>query len=261
MLRYHARSVGSRTTESARATRGSTTQYGTDALHGFCTFLLLFLMARYRTAVKACCDHKSRQYAVSLCGATFRDTLCAPRASFPQNISSQPTRCMSQTLQATCFAPIPKRSSDLNSVRAQQTFVAKVTVCRHVVSNRHSFPVKTIALYSSYTVGSQKHQACSSRIFQFFCLIFCFLSFSNLFSLPTALIGSDILGIVSTNSSSSHCMHHIPVRLPIASISTCSICRFPSMSDIHLPVEQTRLTESRSTYKIELDLSALFSNF
>ena len=117
---------------------------------------------------------KSRQYAVSLCGVTFRDTLCAPRASFPQNISSQPMRCMSQTLQATCFAPIPKRSSDLNSVRAQQTFVAKVTVCRHVVSNRHSFPVKTIALYSSYTVGSQKHQACSSRIFSVFLFDFLF---------------------------------------------------------------------------------------
>ena len=66
---------------------------------------------------------------------------------------------------------------------------------------------------------------------------------------------------MSTNSSSFHCMQHIPVRLPIASIGTYSIFRNPSMSDIHLPVEHTRLTESRSTYKIELDLSALFSNF
>ena len=35
----------------------------------------------------------------------------------------------------------------------------------------------------------------------------------NFFSLPTALIGSDIFGIMSTNSSSFHCMQHIPVRL------------------------------------------------
>ena len=31
---------------------------------------------------RACCDHKSREYALSLCGVTFRDTLCASRASF-----------------------------------------------------------------------------------------------------------------------------------------------------------------------------------
>ena len=30
-------------------------------------------------------------------------------------------------------------------------------------STDHSFPVLTIAVYSSYTVGSHKHQACSSR--------------------------------------------------------------------------------------------------
>ena len=47
----------------------------------------------------------------------------------------------------------------------------------------------------------------------------------------------------------------------LASIGTYSIFRSPSMSDIHLPAEHTRLTESRSTHKIELDLSALFSNF
>ena len=33
---------------------------------------------------KACCDHKSRERALSLCGVTFRGTLCAPRASFPR---------------------------------------------------------------------------------------------------------------------------------------------------------------------------------
>ena len=86
-------------------------------------------------------------------------------------------------------------------------------------------------------------------------------SFSYLFSLPSALMASDILGIMSKNSSSFHCMQHIPVRLPIASISTYSTFRSPSMSDIHLLVEHTRLTESQSAYKIELDLSALFSNF
>ena len=42
MLRYHARSVGSGTTESVRATRGSTTQDGTDATHGCCAMLFLF---------------------------------------------------------------------------------------------------------------------------------------------------------------------------------------------------------------------------
>ena len=57
----------------------------------------------------------------------------------------------------------PKRNLALNIVQAQQTFVAKVTVCRHVLPNRHSFPVLTIAVYSSCTEGSHKHQACSSR--------------------------------------------------------------------------------------------------
>ena len=36
------RSVGSRTTESVCATRGSTTQDGTDAIHGCCAMLLSF---------------------------------------------------------------------------------------------------------------------------------------------------------------------------------------------------------------------------
>ena len=81
-LRYHARSVGSRTTESVLATRGSTTQDGTDAIHGCCA-MLIFLMARKTKRLsRACCEHKSREYALSLCGVTFRDTLCALRASF-----------------------------------------------------------------------------------------------------------------------------------------------------------------------------------
>ena len=42
MLRYHARSVGSGTTESVRATRGSPTQDGTAAVHGCCAMLFLF---------------------------------------------------------------------------------------------------------------------------------------------------------------------------------------------------------------------------
>ena len=41
MLRYHGRSVGPGTTESVRATRGSTTQDGTDAMHGCCAMLFL----------------------------------------------------------------------------------------------------------------------------------------------------------------------------------------------------------------------------
>ena len=45
-------------------------------------YVVSFLMARYRTAIRACCDHKSREYALSLCSVTFRDTLCPPRASF-----------------------------------------------------------------------------------------------------------------------------------------------------------------------------------
>ena len=36
------RSVGSGTTESVRATRGPTTQDGTDAMHGCCAMLFLF---------------------------------------------------------------------------------------------------------------------------------------------------------------------------------------------------------------------------
>ena len=81
-LRYHARSVGSGTTESERATRGSTTQDGTDAIHGCCAVLFSFSWLDTERLSRACCDHKSREYALSLCGVTFRDTLCAPRASF-----------------------------------------------------------------------------------------------------------------------------------------------------------------------------------
>ena len=84
MLHYHARSVGSRTTESARATRGLNDTIWNRRITWMLYYIIVFLIARYRTAIKACCDHKSRQHAVSLCGATFRDTLCAPRASFPR---------------------------------------------------------------------------------------------------------------------------------------------------------------------------------
>ena len=41
-FRYLARSVGSGTTESVSAARGSTTQDGTDAIHGCCAMLFLF---------------------------------------------------------------------------------------------------------------------------------------------------------------------------------------------------------------------------
>ena len=112
-----------------------------------------------------------------------------------------------------------------------------------------------------FVVSSSSLLLCTVQHNQDFAMATFVGSFSNLFSLPTALMGSDVLGIMSTNSSSLHCMQHIPVRLPITSISTYSIFCSPSMSDIHLPVEHTRLTESRSACKIELDLSALFSNF
>ena len=42
-------------------------------------------MARDRTAIKACCDHKSREYALSLCGVTFRETLCARLLRSPEH--------------------------------------------------------------------------------------------------------------------------------------------------------------------------------
>ena len=42
MLRYHARSVGSGTTESVRVTRGSKTQDGTNAIHACCAMFFLF---------------------------------------------------------------------------------------------------------------------------------------------------------------------------------------------------------------------------
>ena len=143
MLRYHGRCVGSGTTESVRATRGSTTQDGTDAVHGCCAMLFLFLMARYRTAVRACCDHKSREYALSLCGVTLCGPLCAPRASFPRTYHhNQRVVCFRLSRQRVKYQL--KEKLGLEQLSAQQTFVAKVTVCRHVVSNRHSFPVLTM---------------------------------------------------------------------------------------------------------------------
>ena len=68
-----------------RATRGSPTQDGTDATHELFNCVVSFLMARYRTAIKACCDHKSREYALSLCGVTFRDTLSVRVVRSPEH--------------------------------------------------------------------------------------------------------------------------------------------------------------------------------
>ena len=163
-FRYLARSVGSRTTESVNATRGSTTQDGTDAIHG-CRAMLFFSHGSKQNGhqgvlwshVSWACAQSVRCHVpwYAVCSACF----------VPQNIPSQPTRCMSKTLQATCFAPIPKRSLALNSVRAQQTFVAKVTVCRHVVSQQ-TFVLRSWPLpCTHHAPWDHKHQACSSRKF------------------------------------------------------------------------------------------------
>ena len=73
--------------------------------------LFLFSLLDTERLSRECCDHKSREYALIPCSVTFRDTLCAPPDSASNVLSFN-----------------QKRNLALNSVRAQQTFVAKVTL-------------------------------------------------------------------------------------------------------------------------------------
>ena len=116
-------------------------------------------MARYRTAVRACCDHKSREYALSLCGVTFRDTLVLRVLRSPEHTITTNALSVSDSA-GNVLSTNPKEKLGLGQRSGAADFRSK---SYHVVSNRHSFPVLTIAVYSSYTVGSHKHQACSSR--------------------------------------------------------------------------------------------------
>ena len=70
------------------------------AIHAWMVGETLFLRS-IQTAIRECAvNNKSYKYALRLCNVAFRG---ARRAPFPQTIS-QPTRCMSHALQATCQA-------------------------------------------------------------------------------------------------------------------------------------------------------------
>ena len=109
-LRYHARSVGSRTTESVRATRGSTTQDGTDAIHGCCVLCCYLSHGSTQNGYpgRAVITSLVSMRPVCACDVPWCAVCCA--FFIPQNTPSQPTRCMSQTLQATCQAPTQRET-------------------------------------------------------------------------------------------------------------------------------------------------------
>ena len=102
----------------------------------------------------------SLEYALSLCGVRFRDTLCAPRASFSRTYHhNQRVVCLRLCRQGVKHQP--KEKLGLEQRSGAKDFRSKgyrVSTCSS--PNRHSFPFLTIALYSSYTVASHKHQAC-----------------------------------------------------------------------------------------------------
>ena len=318
-----------------RATRGSPTHDGTDAIHGCCALLFLFswLDTKRLSGRAAITSLVSMHSVCAVSRSVIRCVLRVLRS--PEHTITTNVLCVSDSA-SNVLSTNPKRNLASNSVRSQQTFVAKVTVCRHVVSKqtfvsgldhcrvliihrpwdhvhtKHAQPAKerkkkardidlqwclvedTACPQPSFVSSVQVMRTCltdrqspdliiASRrglraslwaaawatttllhivvrkvtgqtAFDFVVssssLVFCIVeysqdlitatfvgSFSNLFSLPTALLVSDILGIMSTNSSSFHCMQHIPVRLPMASISANSTFRSPSMTD--LPVEHT----------------------
>ena len=119
-------------------------------------------MARYRTAIRACCDHKSREYTLRLCGVTFRDTLCAPRASFSRTYHhNQRVVCLRLCRQRVKHQPKEKLVLEQRSVATDFRCKGyRVSTC----SFQQTFVlVLTIAVHSSYIVESHKHQARSSR--------------------------------------------------------------------------------------------------
>ena len=114
-------------------------------------YVVSFLMARQRTALKACRDHKSREYALSLCGVTFRDTLCAPRASFPRTYHhNQRVVCLRLCRQRVKHQPTEKLVFEQRSgAKDFRSKSYRVSTC----SFQQTFvPVLTIAAYSSYNI-------------------------------------------------------------------------------------------------------------
>ena len=135
MLRYHARRVGSGTTESIRATRGSTTQDGTDAIHGCCVVLFLFSwLDTKRLSGRAVII--SLVSMRSVCAVSLSVIRCVLRVlRSPEHTITTNALYVSDSV-GNVLSTNRKRNLALNSARAQQTFEAKVTVCRHVVSQQ-----------------------------------------------------------------------------------------------------------------------------
>ena len=147
-LKTSARNVGSRTTESVPATRGSTTQDGTDAIHGCCAMLFSFSWLDTERLSRACCDHKSSEYALSLCSVTFRGTLCAPRASFHRTYHhNQRVVCLRLCRQSVKHQPKEKLGLEqrsgatdfrskgyrVSTCTFQQKFVSRLDHCRKLI--------------------------------------------------------------------------------------------------------------------------------
>ena len=292
------RSVGSGTTESVHATRGSTTQDGTDVIHGSCAMLFLFSWLDTerlsgRAVIASLVSMRSASAVSHPLIRVVPRVLLSPEHTITTNalyVSDSAGNVLSTNLNEKFGLEQRSGATDFRSNSY------RVSTCSFPTDIR--FWSSTIAVNSSHTVGSQKHEACSSRtpprdIDLLWCLVedtawsqssfvssvqvmwtflterqspdliiasrngmraislwaaawatttllhlvvrkvtgqtaFDFVvssssmllctvqysqdlvtatfvgSFSNLFSLPTALIGSDILGIMSTNSSSFH---------------------------------------------------------
>ena len=161
---YHvyARSVGSRTTECVRATRGSTTQDGTDAIHGCCALLFLcsWLDTEQLQGRAVITSLVSMRSVNAVSRSVIRCVLRVLRS--PEHTIT--TNALYVSDSAGNVSSNPQEKLGLEQRSGATDFRRKGYPCVDMTfPNRHSFPVLTIAVYSRYTVGSQKHQACSSR--------------------------------------------------------------------------------------------------
>ena len=126
-------------------------------------FVVSFLMARYKTAIRraAITSLASMRSVCAVSRSVIRCVLRVLRS--PEHTITTNALYVSDSA-SNVLSTNPKEKLGLEQRSGATDFRSKVTVCRHIISNRHAFPVLTIAVYSSYTVGSHKHQACSSRM-------------------------------------------------------------------------------------------------
>ena len=118
-----------------RVTRGSTTQDGTDAIHGCYAVLFLFSWIDTerlpgRAVITSLVSLRS---VCAVSPSVIRCVLSVLRS--PEHTITTNMLYVSDSA-GNVSSTNRKRNLALNSVRAQQTFAAKVTVCRHVVSQQ-----------------------------------------------------------------------------------------------------------------------------